>query len=85
MCSTCAQISPTWQSYAGLPPEEGARVMLLPTSSTFLSTGIDNHSVTFCPYRDSSLALRMTRRQEGTCYFHTKNTAPKGGAFLCSF
>lgn len=56
--------------------------MLLPILSTFLSTGISNHSVTFCPYRDSSLALRMTRRQEGACYFHTKNTAPKGGAFL---
>ncbi|WP_297040327.1 hypothetical protein, partial [uncultured Dialister sp.] len=24
MCSICTQISPTWQCYAGLPPEEGA-------------------------------------------------------------
>ena len=59
--------------------------MLLPISSTFLSAGIDNHSVTFCPCRDSSLALRMTRRQEGTCYFHTKKHRPKGRCFFIPF
>gem|GEM_PF-6468538 len=58
--------------------------MLLPISSTFLSAGIDNHSVTFCPYRNSSLALRMTRRQEGACYFHTK-TPSQRAVLLCSF
>ena len=26
-CPTQGQLSPTWQSYAGLPPEEGAYVL----------------------------------------------------------